>query len=293
MAPTVRRIHIPTLDRRFIQERNPENNWLIGQFNDNIVLLNKLANNLPDKLPWRVRTVEDLTAQVTSLSNTGRWLDGYRLTWQDMLEQVQAFGLLSALRLTELTSSAIWAIRRNDPLCAAIMSRAALETSASYAWFQTKIRPNIESAIGKLADRFLVDFGLLEDEILKTLWASRLDEAEKFYNPTNIVTIIANITKKIPDQDDVEPCYRLLCEVAHPNMRGRSIFLSKQENGQTIIARNRGPSTKSIESDCLLALSWSAGTFPRSLTAMQDTCYRMMEDLKNNPRSEMLPGGAD
>jgi len=221
--------------------------------------------------------VEQLKAEVAALHDNDRYLDGYRLAWQDMVEQVQAFGMLSTLRLTELVASAVWATRRNDPLCAAIMARAALETTASYARFQTMMRPAIEGAFGKFAERNLV-FGSLETELLKTLWASRLEDAEKFYNPTSIVTIIDKITAKTPGQEDVGPCYYLLCEVAHPNMLGRSLYLSEQD-GQTIISRNRGPSIEVIEEACLLALSWAAGTLPLSLTAMQEACRRLMVDL--------------
>ena len=114
---------------------------------------------------------------------------------------------------------------------------------------------------------------------LKTLWASRLEDVEAFYNPTNIVTIIGHITKKVPYQEDVGDCYSLLCEVAHPNMLGRSLFLS-EEDGRTVISRKRGPSATVIERASLLALSWAAGTLPRSLTAMQHTCVKMAKDLE-------------
>jgi hypothetical protein len=275
MARTANRIHIPNLDPKFVRDRNPCGNWVVERFNENISLLDELAGNLPKRLTWRWRTVEQFKAEVDRLYGLRRDLDAYRLYWRDMLDQVQAFGLLSAWRLTELVSSAVWAIRRNDPLCAAIMARAALETSASYAWFQTKVRPGIDAVIGR--DQ-LVKNEQLEDEILKTLWASRLEDAEAFYNPTNIVTIIGHITKKVPHQEDVGGCYAILCEVAHPNMLGRSIFLSEQD-GQTVISRQRGPSATVIEYASLLALSWAAGTLPRSLTPMQDTCFRMRRDL--------------
>jgi hypothetical protein len=168
------------------------------------------------------------------------------------------------------------------------MARAALETTAFYVWFQRDMRPGIEAAIGKLKEGIIFHLGPLERELQKTLWASRLEEAEKLNNPTNIVTIIDHITKKIPDQEDVGPCYRLLCEVAHPNMLGRSVFLSEQ-NGLAVISRNRGPSAKAIERASLLGLSWAAGTFPISLAAMQNACFRLMEDLKDTssfPTSE-------
>jgi hypothetical protein len=221
--------------------------------------------------------VEQLKTELEQLFALSRPMAGYRLAWQDMLDQVQAFGMLSVLRLIELVSSAVWAIRRDDPLCAAIMARAAMETTASYSWFQTKVRPAIESCIGK-AELF-IDFRELEEELLKTLWACRLEEAEKYLNPINIVTIIGHIARKIPDQEDVETCYGVLCEVAHPNMLGRSLFLSEGD-GLTIISRKRGPSARVIERSSLLALSWAAVTLPRSLTAMQGTCVRMLEDLK-------------
>ena len=276
MVKNAKRIHIPNLDPKFVRDRNSEGNWWVAQFNENISVLDKLAGNLPRSLNWRQRTVEQLKAETDHLRALGRPLDAYKLEWQDMLDQIQAFGLLSAWRLMELASSAIWAIRRNDPLCAAIMARAALETSAAYAWFQSRTRPGIDAVIGK--DQFVVDFEQLEIEILKTLWASRLEDVEAFYNPTNIVTIIGHIAKKVPEQEDVGACYGILCEVAHPNMLGRSLFLSKQD-GMTIISRKRGPSVTVIEHASLLALSWAAGTLPRSLTAMQATCVRMMEDI--------------
>jgi hypothetical protein len=275
MVRSAERIQIPTLDPKFLRDRNPGSNWWVTNFNENISLLNKLAGNLPRSLTWRQRTVEQLKAEVDQLRALGLPMDAYKLAWQDMLDQIQAFGLLSAWRLIELTSSAIWSIRRDDPLCAAIMARAALETTASYAWFQSKVRPGIDAVIGK--DQF-IDFEQLEIEILKTLWASRLEDVEAFYNPTNIVTIIGHITSKIPDQEDVGICYGTLCEVAHPNMLGRSLFLSEQD-GVTVISRKRGPSAAVIEHSALLALSWAAGTLPHSLTAMQATCARMMKDV--------------
>jgi hypothetical protein len=281
MARAAQQIHIPNLDPKFVRDRNPNGNWMVERFNENISLLDKLAGNLPRSLPWRQRTVEQLKAEAGRLQELGRPMAAYRLAWQDMLDQVQAFGLLSAWRLTELVSSAVWGIRRNDPLCAAIMARAALETTASYAWFQTKVRPGIDAVIGK--DKMIFDFGPLEEEILKTLWASRLEDAEEFNKPTSILTIIGHITEKIPDQKDVGACYGLLCEVAHPNMLGRSLFLS-EEDGRTIISRKRGPSATVIEHASLLALSWAAGTLLRSLTPMQDTCVRMMEYLKRLER---------
>ena len=175
-------------------------------------------------------------------------------------------------------SSAVWGIRRNDTLCAAIMARAALETTASYAWFQTTMRPGIDAVIGK---DMIIDFGPLEDEILKTLWASRLEDADAFYKPTNIVTIIDHITKKVPDQEDVG-AYRLLCEVAHPNMLGRSLFLS-EEDGQTIISRKRGPSVTVIEHASLLAYGQKIKTAAKMTVVQASTMEQLSAPFPTAP----------
>ena len=113
MPRAAQRIHIPNLDPKFVRDRNPNGNSWVGQFNENISLLDELAGNLPKSLPWRHRTPEQFKAEAGGLLALHRPLAAYRLTWQDMLDQVQAFGLLSAWRLTELVSSAVWAIRRN------------------------------------------------------------------------------------------------------------------------------------------------------------------------------------
>jgi hypothetical protein len=268
------RINIPNLDPKFIAARNRDNNWLIARFIENIDTLNKLAGNLPQQAPWNYKTADEFKLTVASILGSipeaDRELRKLRLWWDDMLGQVQAFGPMTAWRLTEVVSSAVWAMRRDDPVCAAIMARAAIETAASYAWFQTKVRPAIDTFVEQNMLGYIED---LEDELLKTLFASQLEDIGKFYNPMNIVTIIGHISGKIPDQEEVGRCYAVLCEVAHPNMLGRSIYLS-EEDGRTIISRERGPSVRLLERNTLLGLSWASGTFPRSVTMMQESCRK-------------------
>ena len=71
----------------------------------------------------------------------------------------------------------------------------------------------------------------LEEYLLKTVFASRLPTTEDFYKPTNIVTIIQRVAKS-PGQEFVCPAYEILCEVAHPNFLGRSLYLLDVEPGQ-------------------------------------------------------------
>jgi hypothetical protein len=194
MAKPADVIQIPNLDKEFVARRNRDGHWLLDRFHENIILMNKLAGSLPRKMPWQVYSVEGHNAVVSALQEKGLLGEAYRFHWQEMLDHIQAFGLLSAWRQTELASSAIWALRRNDPLCAALLSRAAIETTAKYAWFMSQFRPPLEAMIGK---EELVIGKDLEKELLKTLWASRLEDTEEIYRPTNIVTVIGHITKKI------------------------------------------------------------------------------------------------
>ena len=84
MARSGQRIHVPTLDAKFIQQRNLDGHWLIDVFNENISLLNKVADSLPRAMPWRIRTVEQLKAEAAPLLGNDRHLDAYKLAWQDM-----------------------------------------------------------------------------------------------------------------------------------------------------------------------------------------------------------------
>src|SRR5262245_45430116 len=117
MARSAELIQIPNLDKEFVARRNPNSHWLLDRFHENIGVMNKLAASLPRKMPWRAYTVEGHKAVMSALGEEGRLGEAYRFHWQEMLDAIQAFGLLSAWRQAELASSAIWALRRNDPLC--------------------------------------------------------------------------------------------------------------------------------------------------------------------------------
>jgi hypothetical protein len=147
MAKPADVIQIPNLDKEFVARRNRDGHWLLGRFHENIILMNKLAGSLPRKMPWQVYSVEGHNAVVSALQEKGLLGEAYRFHWQEMLDHIQAFGLLSAWRQTELASSAMWALRRNDPLCAALLSRAAIETTAKYAWFMSQFRPPLVATI--------------------------------------------------------------------------------------------------------------------------------------------------
>jgi hypothetical protein len=188
-----------------------------GSGSRNLNLFNKLLATIPRDYSWNFVTVEAFRDLANRIVTTGRASDLYCHYWRDMIGQIEAFSIMSAWRLAEITRSAVWATRRDEVLCAAVMSRAALETAASYAWFQTEVRPAIEK-IGRGDTPTTVPD--LENKVL-VVFASRQEDQEEFYSLTNILTIIGHITKKIPGQEVLAETYEALCEVSHPNWMGR------------------------------------------------------------------------
>jgi hypothetical protein len=171
------------------------------------------------------------------------------------------------------------------------MSRAALETAAAYAWLQTEIRPALEQFAAadtptqiKYDDQGVIKD--LEEKLLKVVYASKLRESGPFYNPTNIVTIIGKIAKKIPQQEIVADTYYFLCEVAHPNWAGRSIYVTSTKPGripgeeQRTLSSDHGAAAHVILQASVTALSWATGTFSRSCLALQAAVAKTTEHLK-------------
>ena len=67
MARAARPIHIPTLDPKFVRDRNPSGHWLVQRFEEHILNTNGLAGNLPlDASRGAQRTVEEFKAEAGS-----------------------------------------------------------------------------------------------------------------------------------------------------------------------------------------------------------------------------------
>ncbi len=287
MAPKPNPIFVPPIEKSLLKRLHTPDNWMLDSVVENIDRFNKLLNSVPRNYPWEFMSAEAFQRIGSSRGSAAAL---YRHYWHDMLGQIEAFSVMSAWRLGEISRSAVWALRRGDVVCAAIMSRAALETAASYAWLQSEIRPALEQvALGDAPtlvkyeeNRVLKD---LEDKLLKVVFASRAPDAEKFYNPTNIVTIIKKIAEKVPHQEAVAGIYFELCEVAHPNVQGRSLYITAVQpisgpgHEKRTLSMNHGPAAIDILRHSITALSWSTGTFSRSCVVLQDAVRKMLSHL--------------
>ncbi len=203
-------------------------------------------------------------------------LQANRLYWRDQLGCCEAYSILSTWRTIDLARGCIWALARKDVVGAALMARFALENAAQFVDTCRSIAATIvgeteELGKGRLLDPS-VDFRKnvvmsqdFEDLLLRTLFATRLPGSDEFYKATNIVTIITRISKS-PGQESVLKTYELLCEVAHPNFLGKSIYWQDTVPGKRrgdewrIIGQSAGPSSLPIVEATVSALSWSCGT---------------------------------
>lgn len=279
---------VPPIDPSLLTHVHIPGDWILEAAPKNIEHFNRILDGIPRNYSWVFMSVEAFRRIGSTLDTP---VATYRHYWRDMLGQIEAYSIMSAWRLAEISRSAIWALGRRDVVCAAIMARAALETAASYAWLQTEIRPALaQVAQGDVPTMIKYEDGGvtkdLEEKLLKVVFASRLEGADNFYSPTNILTIIQKIASKVPHQTAVAEIYSFLCEVAHPNMLGRSLYitevhaLSGPGHEKRVLSTTHGATAKNILRYSVSALSWSIGTYSRSCVVLQEAVRSMTEHLQ-------------
>lgn len=270
----------PLLDADFVAKYAKEDDPFTSNAAQAVKAFYRWLGGLPDEHVWHYQTADDFAARIREAMSAGASpRDINRLWWRDMLHQCQAFSLLSTWRALDLVKNTIWAIRRRELLTAATVARAAIETVANYAWFQRIVRPSLDdvwsfhnSTIAK--GESIVIISELEDEILRTLYASREQEADKIYSPKNIVTKIQNISK-LPNQACLMQSYAKLCEYVHPNMLGIFVF-AHGADGSIRIKNQYSESSDDIIRPIVFALSWSCNTLPLSVNALQESAGRLI-----------------
>jgi len=264
--------------------------------------LNELSSKLPRRYGWRYRTVEGMRAEVAEIAASAKIaatpakaLPFNLLYWQDQLGNWEAYSIMNTLRITDLARSCVWALAREDAVCASLLARSALETAAAFVDAARTVSATItRTTDGKSGSILDADVDLrttvviseeLERYSLKTIFASRLPESETIYNPINMVTIITRISK-IPAQEFVLSTYGILCEAAHPNMLGRMLYLHKSEPGPRkgnelrILGPGNGPTWQLLAEAIVAAVSWACATLTSAFALMAETIETVMGRLK-------------
>jgi hypothetical protein len=255
--------------------------------NESITEINSLASQLPNRYGWRFRTVDALRAEMMGLTATGeaRPFELNRLYWTDALKTCEAYTLMSTWRIIELGGNAVGAISRNERVCAALVGRAVLESVAQYVDAARTITSTIEPILSTNLTANVVVSTDLENYLLKTVYASRIPGTEEFYWPTNIVTVINRIAK-VHGQAKVKSHYDILCEVAHPNLLGRSVYLMSARpgvrEGDEIreMGLDQGPTSLRVLDSAIWSLAWAIATQVSAVHLMQSTIQRFVRLLR-------------
>ena len=280
---------IPPVPKEVLRRILPSDNPFVTDANGMIGRLNTLSGNLPRRYGWRYRSADGYKAELDGIVATATdALPINALYWRDQLGNWEAYSFMNTLRVIDLTRSCVWALAREDPVCASLLARAALETAAAFVDAARTVNKTIKNSLLDPA----VDLrttGVISSELeqysLKTIFASRLPESETIYNPTNIVTIITRISK-IRDQEFVLPTYGVLCEAAHPNMLGRSLFVHGSERGPCegnelrTLGPGIGPTWHFLAGHVVAALSWACACQVSASTLMAEIIGEASARLK-------------
>ena len=216
----------------------------VKKFNDFII-------QLPVSHTWTYTTATAFQTLACLSPN-----DGDKLFWGDVLEQLEAFRVLSAWRALNLAKLTVKLLNKREFLGSATLARALMETAASQYHFAFQFKRVAEAAIsgsGNLQE--------VEELLLRVLFASK--EESEIYKPTNIITKIKFASEKTDNDSEAFVLYGKLCEVTHPNKNGLMMFLAdlKQTNieGRNFrkIDGSFGPTGVLKAVDAALSLAWS------------------------------------
>ncbi len=288
---------IPPVPKEVLRRILPSDNPFIAGADGMIERLNALSGVLPRRYGWRYRTTEGMEAEMAEVAATATdALPINALYWRDQLGNWEAYSIMNTLRVIDLARSCVWALARQEALCASLLAGSALETAAAFVDAARTVSatcraPATERDPGSILDPTfdLREAGVvstaLEQYSLKTIFASRLQDRENIYDATNICTIIKRISK-IRAQEFVLLTYGVLCEVAHPNLLGRTLYLHGSEPGPRTgnELRTLGPGSGStghfLAEPIVAALSWACASQVSGFNLMAETIGAVMGRLE-------------
>lgn len=275
----------------------PSENQFVTHANEMLDRLDALRRKMRKEYGWRFRTAEAFTVEMAQVKSSA--VDALPINsfyWRDQLGNWEAYAVMNTLRVIDLARSCVWSLGRRDIVCASLLSRSALETAVAFVDASRTVSATLVGTDKKGNTSTVLDPALdlrdtvvtceeLEHYSLKTIFASRLPDADAIYNPTNIVTIITRIAKS-PGQEFLNPTYGVLCEAAHPNLLGRALYFQRSEGspreGNTLItiSAGNGPSWPSLAGSIVAALSWACAAQVSAFELMAQTIGLAMSRLR-------------
>ncbi|MGP6089747.1 hypothetical protein [Antarctobacter jejuensis] len=267
---------VPKIPNRLIEKASGGNSW-VGCANDSVKRFNDFSKDFPKRYGWRFKTKEafDNEIQEAISLDDSPWAVN-KIYWTDSLKNLEAYTVMSVWRTAELLRSAVKSLGGGETIASAIVARAAVESVVQFLDVSRKVSPTLEDLQKLDFSNHIIASTELEELILKSVFSSRLPDAEKELNPTNILTILKRVSK-IKGHSDLMAHYGVLCEVTHPNFLGRSVYVSEVEAKSRIgdelrvLSPSHGPVSEVLIELALWAISWSAATQVSSALLMQSS----------------------
>ena len=144
-------------------------------------------------------------------------------------------------RMAALSTSTVHLLDANQPVAAAILTRAAIETTALLHSLRCAITTFIENKDTRTLDEFL----------MKGLVGSRWKDAK--VQATSVLTLINRLDREMPGFREM---YDDLCEYAHPNWSGLMGSFSARKDGDYEVSF--GPSQSTDAQGSAIALLFIA-----------------------------------
>lgn len=277
---------VPKIPTKILDRSKSGDPW-IDRANDSIKEFNEFSVTFPSKYGWRFKTKESFEIEIQeAVAAGGPPISINMLYWMDTMKNLEAYTVMSVWRTAELLRNAVRSLSGGETVVSAIVARAAVEGVAQFLDISRKVAPTLEDMQKyDFQDRIVVN-SELEELVLKSVFSSKLPDAEPELNPTNIITILQRISK-ICGQNNLMARYGVLCEVTHPNFLGRSVYVSEIETKHRIgdelrvLSPKHGPVSKDLIELSLWAISWSAATQVSSAFLMQSSIGSIAAKLKN------------
>ena len=278
---------VPKIPNRILDKSKWGDPW-VDRANDSIKEFNEFSVAFPSKYGWRFKTKEAFEIEIQEAASVGASPIAFnRLYWMDTMKHLEAYTVMSVWRTAELLRSAVRSLSDGETIVSAIVARAAVESVAQFLDISRKVSPTLEDLQKHDFQNRVVASSELEELVLKSVFSSKLPDAEKELNPTNILTILQRISKN-RGQNDLMARYGVLCEVTHPNFLGRSVYVSEVETKQRIgdelrvLSPKHGPMSEDLIELSLWAISWSAATQVSSALLMQSSIGPIAAKLENS-----------
>ena len=123
---------IPRLPKDILRHVLPLENPFITSADHMIKPLKDLSETLPRRYGWRYRTAEALKAEMADIAASAPdALPLNRLYWRNQLRNWEAYAIMITRRVIDLARSCVWALARQEAVCASLLARSALEPAAA------------------------------------------------------------------------------------------------------------------------------------------------------------------